>query len=160
MTFSRRWRPWACLVVTPDTLRECGIYQTSCAGEPDKRFHVAARDVTRQLILPNALVTASGRPTFRFLNRGASYVIPTRHAAPQPPYFLLRYRNDYVTISRAPIPPRLGGYMVRAGCASITRALAPRPFTLAASRWQDHRETSATHHPSLVTHHHAFLIAT
>ena len=34
--------------------------------------------------------------------------------------FLLRYRNYYVIIGRAAIPPRQGGHMVRAGCAATT----------------------------------------
>jgi hypothetical protein len=72
----------------------------------------------------------------------------------------LRYRNDYVTISRALIPPTLGGHMARAACASLTRAPAPRPFTLPASQSQDHREASPGHHPPLFTHRYAFLIGT
>jgi hypothetical protein len=36
--------------------------------------------------------------------------------------------------------------MVRAGCAATTCALAPRPFTQAESRWQNHRDASPTPH--------------
>ena len=39
--------------------------------------------------------------------------------------FLLRYRNEYVSISRATIPSGQGGHMVRAACASTIPALFP-----------------------------------
>jgi hypothetical protein len=72
--------------------------------------------------------------------------------------FLLRYRNYYVSISRAVIPPRQGGRMARAGCASTTCAPAPRSFAETASQWPDHRSASRAYHSSPVTQHRGFLI--
>jgi len=63
-----------------------------------------------------------------------------------PPLSLhLRYRNDYVSIGRAPIPPTRGGHMAYAACASITCAPAPLLSPLRASRLQD-RSASLTLH--------------
>ena len=75
-----------------------------------------------------------------------------------PNSYQLRYRNDYVSMSRASIPPRPGGHMAYAACASTTCAPARRPCTLRTSRWQD-RTASPAHHPSLfITQHCRFLI--